>query len=684
MPYTIKKFNGQTIAIIQDGSVDNISTDLNLPGKNYSGYGKSLNESLVYLLENFANSVEPSNKITGQLWFDTSVKKIKIYNGVEFKPLGTIEHSATAPTGQLAGDLWFNTTTSQLFAYNGTEHKLIGPLLVNPNAAQLVSKVLIDTGGNRHTVLASQFEDTITTIFSKDEFDIDSTQTPVTGFGKIFKGVTLPSRTNYPNIKFGGMAKTSESLLVNNVEIPAANFVQNTGTGNQIMNTSLSIRVEPSLNSNGTFSNVKGLFLGSSDNFFLGYNAGTAYLNNITGSNFSLGVTVSGELRKVVAIDNTGLIPDTDSAFSLGTTTRKIKNVFASNFVAVDDATLPAGNAAFRGKVEGTSVSASAGFVGRLVGNVNGNIVKADNTEVLTIGGLTPVFNGRTNGSHYGNIVNLSAPVDQQIAVDVNGATTIFRGAFSGVSETASKIRIGNTDYSGLVSSVNPTPYRNTVAVRDADGNLSAVQFLGTAQQSISILDQNQVPRVASISNTPFTIVVRDSNGAIQVGNIAGTATNSDRLGGLVPSVLNTPSTIVARDSAADIFVNIVHGTATSANYADLAEKYLTDTEYDVGTVVKIGGEKEVTASTWGCRAIGVVSANPAYMMNSGLEGGTYIALKGRVPVKVVGRIKKGEDLIASDNGYAVMAVPHASRVFAVALETSDDEGPKVIEALIL
>jgi len=87
MPYTIKKFNGQTIAVIQDGSVDNISTDLNLPGKNYSGYGKSLNESLVYLLENFANSVEPTNKITGQLWFDTSVKKIKIYNGVEFKPL---------------------------------------------------------------------------------------------------------------------------------------------------------------------------------------------------------------------------------------------------------------------------------------------------------------------------------------------------------------------------------------------------------------------------------------------------------------------------------------------------------------------------------------------------------------------------------------------------------------------
>ncbi len=684
MPYTIKKFNGQTLAIIQDGSVDNISTDLNLPGKNYAGYGKALNESLVYLLENFANSVEPTNKITGQLWFDTSVKKIKVYNGIEFKPLGSIEHSSTEPTGQLIGDLWFNTTTSQLFVYNGSDYKLIGPLLVNPNSAQLVSKILIDNGGNQHTVLLSQFEDSVISILSKDEFTIDNTQTPIAGFSIIYKGMTLPSRLVYPNIKFAGVAKTSETLLVNNVEIPASNFVQNTGTGNQIMNTSLSIRVEPSLNINGTFSNLRGLFLGGADNFFLGYNGNTAYLQNLSGSQISLGVTVSGALTKIVNIDNTAITPELDSSMNVGSATKKIKGVYANNFYAVDNPNLPSGNGAFVGKVDGTTVSASVNFVGKLVGNVNGNIVKGDNTEVLTIGGSVPVFNGRTNGSHYGNVVNLNASVDNQIAIDVSGATTIFKGAFSGVSETASKLRVGSTDYVGLVSSLTPTPYRNTVAIRDNDGNLSAVQFLGTAQQAVSILDQNQIPRVGSIGNTPYTVVIRDANGAINVGNISGTATNADRVAGLIPSVLNTPSTIVARDAAADIFVNIVHGTATSANYADLAEKYLADKDYEVGTVVKIGGEKEVTACTWGSRAIGVVSANPAYMMNSELEGGTYIALKGRVPVKVIGRIKKGEDLIASDNGYAVMAVPHANRVFAVALETSDDEGPKVIEALIL
>lgn len=97
-----------------------------------------------------------------------------------------------------------------------------------------------------------------------------------------------------------------------------------------------------------------------------------------------------------------------------------------------------------------------------------------------------------------------------------------------------------------------------------------------------------------------------------------------------------------------------------------------------------MGGEKEVTACQWGDRAIGVVSANPAYMMNSELEGGTYIALKGRVPVKVIGTVRKGQRLIASANGTAVAAVPHANDVFAIALESSDDSGVKTIEALVL
>ena len=145
-----------------------------------------------------------------------------------------------------------------------------------------------------------------------------------------------------------------------------------------------------------------------------------------------------------------------------------------------------------------------------------------------------------------------------------------------------------------------------------------------------------------------------------------------------------TGNTVAARNGSGDIFANVFQGVASSAKYADLAEHYLADAEYAPGTVVMIGGDKEITASRWGKRAIGAVSTNPAYLMNSELVGGTAVALKGRVPVKVIGRVNKGDELIAADNGCATVAVPHASGVFAVALESSDDASIKLIEVIIL
>lgn len=125
-------------------------------------------------------------------------------------------------------------------------------------------------------------------------------------------------------------------------------------------------------------------------------------------------------------------------------------------------------------------------------------------------------------------------------------------------------------------------------------------------------------------------------------------------------------------------------GTSVTAQYADLAEKYLPDADYAVGTVVCVGGAAEITACTFGRRAIGAVSGNPAYKMNSDLEGGVYVALKGRVPVQVVGTVRKGDNLIAASNGCASTTVYHSSEVFAVALASSDDTGIKLIEAIIL
>ena len=185
----------------------------------------------------------------------------------------------------------------------------------------------------------------------------------------------------------------------------------------------------------------------------------------------------------------------------------------------------------------------------------------------------------------------------------------------------------------------------------------------------------------------------------VYAATFEGAATKADSLsvGGTYRTASQSagPSTIVARTTNDETIngINITAGavkatyfvgTATSANYADLAEKYLADAEYEPGTVVMVGGEKEVTAGQVGARALGAVSTNPAFMMNQELEGGTFIALKGRVPVKVTGMVQKGQRLVAGPNGTAQAAFGNSSDVFAIALEDSQDPSVKLVECVIL
>ena len=81
MSYKLNKTDGTILTDLVDGTVDNTSSDLTLIGRNYSGFGEFLNENFIKLLENFSSSDEPANPIRGQLWYDTSENKLKIYNG---------------------------------------------------------------------------------------------------------------------------------------------------------------------------------------------------------------------------------------------------------------------------------------------------------------------------------------------------------------------------------------------------------------------------------------------------------------------------------------------------------------------------------------------------------------------------------------------------------------------------
>ena len=83
MSYIINKSDGNTLATVADGQIDQLSSSLTLVGKNYSGFGEYINENFVKLLENFSSTTQPTAPISGQLWYDTTENKLKVYNGLE-------------------------------------------------------------------------------------------------------------------------------------------------------------------------------------------------------------------------------------------------------------------------------------------------------------------------------------------------------------------------------------------------------------------------------------------------------------------------------------------------------------------------------------------------------------------------------------------------------------------------
>lgn len=159
--------------------------------------------------------------------------------------------------------------------------------------------------------------------------------------------------------------------------------------------------------------------------------------------------------------------------------------------------------------------------------------------------------------------------------------------------------------------------------------------------------------------------------------------------GNILPSANATYNIGSVTSQFADIY-----GTAYRARYADLAERYESDAQYEIGTVMVFGGENEVTQSTEYAQTsiAGVVSDNPALCMNafSGPdETHPYIALQGRIPVKVTGIVKKGDILVSSYiDGYAVAwddkdNDPRMTAYIGIAIGDKNDDGAGFVEVKV-
>jgi hypothetical protein len=187
MAYIINKTDGTILTTVSDGQIDNLSTDLTLIGKNFSGFGESLNENFVKLLENFAGISRPSRPIRGQIWFDVTELKLKVYNGVSFQPVSSATISNTQPRTLTPGDLWFNDIDKQLYFFDGITPILLGPdFSTSQGISGFRIRTVLDNLNQSRVITLLYTNGVLIGIFSKDEF---IPKLPIDGFeGQIFVG----------------------------------------------------------------------------------------------------------------------------------------------------------------------------------------------------------------------------------------------------------------------------------------------------------------------------------------------------------------------------------------------------------------------------------------------------------------------------------------------------------------
>lgn len=290
-----------------------------------------------------------------------------------------------------------------------------------------------------------------------------------------------------------------------------------------------------------------------------------------------------------------------------------------------------------------------------------------------------------------------------------------------GTAEAAESLLIGGTPISttNFLRKDIPDSTANTLAIANSGGltvgispSTVKLEIAGSAARIVSSAGQN----LNLVADTNTALSVNGTSGLITVLadpiDPLGIATKQyvdNAIGGPAGSVLlrngsNTITGTILPDANntfnlgssgtrfATIYATTFNGTATTAQYADLAERFEADDIYPPGTVVELGGDKEITAVSTELteNVFGVISTRAAYLMNAGAgEDETHppVAMSGRVPVRVIGRVKKGDRLVSAGNGIARAASRNEITPFNVigrSLENKTTDGEGLIEATVL